>query len=262
MNLSKIFKDIGGFLRRNAPEIMIGSGIAGMLSATIITIPATVKATKRVESEKRRLGRELTKKEIFLLTWKFYILPFATAAGGTALTIGGAVKGHEKNVALTAAVTSLETAAKNYKETVVEEIGEKKAEQIEQKLQEKEIKQLPSSPEQAGIVATGYGTTLFKIDRAYFRSTLERVKSNFLQFSSDFIAQEYMSKNDMISHITDYSVERVPDDNILGWNHSRTKAFELDDLVFRYYDTPWNEIVCVIDICDQKRPYVNYDKYG
>ena len=262
MDLSKIFRSIRGYVHRNAAEIMIGSGIAGMLSATIITVPATVKATKLVESEKRRLGRDLTKKEIFLLTWKFYVLPLTTAAGGTALTIGGAAKYRENNALLTTVVTSLETAAQNYKETVVEEVGEKKAEQIEQKVQEKEIRQLPSSPDQVGIVNTGYGTTLFKIDRAYFRSTLEQVKSNFLQFSSDFIAQEYLSKNDLISHITDYSVERIPDDNYLGWNRSKTKPFELDDLVLRYYDTPWNEVCCVISICDSKRPYAKYDQFG
>lgn len=262
MDFTKIFRSIGGFLHRNAPELMIGSGIAGMLSATVITIPATVKATKLVESEKRRLGRDLTKKEIVRLTWKFYILPFATAAGGTALTIGAAAKYRESNAALTAMVTSLETAAQNYKEAVVDEIGEKREEKIEQKLQEKEIKQLPSSPDQVGIAESGYGTTLFKIGRAYFRSTLERVKSNFLLFSSDLIAQSYLSYNDFISHVTDYAVERLPNDELIGWNNSKTKTFELDDLVYRYYDTPWNEVVCVIDICDAKRPYVNYDKYG
>lgn len=261
MDFSKIFSSVRGFLRRNAPELMIGSGIAGMLSATVITVPATVKATKLVLAEEQRLRRKLTKKEIFLLTWKFYILPFASAAGGTALTIGGVSKYRENNAALTAVVTSLETAAQNYKEVVAEEVGEKKAEQIEQKVQEKEIKQLPSSPDQVGIVESGYGTTLFKIGRAYFRSNLERVKSNFLRFSSDFIAQETQSKNDFISQISDFAVERDPDDEALGWSRQRTKVFELDDLVFRYYDTPWNEVVCVIDICPQKRPYVNFDKY-
>lgn len=262
MDLSKIFRSFRGFLHRNAPELMIGSGIAGLLSATIITVPATVKATKLVEAEKRRLGRDLTKKEIFLLTWKFYILPFTTAAGGTALTIGAAAKYRENNAALTAVVTSLETAAQNYKEAVVDEVGEKRAEKIEQANQEREIKELPSSPDQVGIVNTGYGSTLFKVGRAYFRSTLERVKSNFLQFSSDFMAQEYVSKNDFITTISDYSVDRIPDDNILGWNIAKTKRFDLDDLVYRYYEAPWNEVICVIDICDAKRPYANYDKFG
>ncbi len=261
MDFSKIFRSFRGFLHRNAPELMIGSGIAGLLSATIITVPATIKATKLVEAEKRRLGRDLTKKEIFLLTWKFYIIPFASAAGGTALTIGAAAKYRENNAALAAVVTSLETAASTYKETVEEVVGEKKAEQIEQKLQEKEIRQLPSSPDQIGIVDTGYGATLFKVGRAYFRSTMERVKSNFLQFCSDFMAQESLNNNDFISAVSDYGVERIPSDNLIGWNIAKTKRFELDDLVCRYHETPWNEVVCVIDICDAKRPYANYDKF-
>ena len=262
MDLTKIFRSFGTFLRRNAPEVMIGSGIAGLLSATVITIPATVKATKLVESEKRRLDRELSKKEIFALTWKFYILPFATAAGGTALTIGAAAKYRENNAALTAVVTSLETAASSYKETVEEVVGEKKAELIEQKNQEKEINRLPSSPDQLGIVDTGYGTTLFKIDRAYFRSTMERVNDQFNQFSADFNGQTYLSKNDFIYAISDGAVERTKDDNKLGWNISKTGRFHLKDLVKRYYETPWGEVVCALDICQDKRPYINYDQFG
>lgn len=261
MDLSKIVLTAKNFFRRNGPELMIGSGIAGMLSATFMTIPATVKATKLVEAEKRRLNRDLTKKEVFLLTWKFYILPFAAAAGGTALTIGGAAKYRENNAALTAVVTSLETAAQNYKEVVAEEVGEKKAEQIEQKLQEKEIENLPSSPDQLGIVDSGYGSTLFKLGRAYFRSNMERVSSNFLRFSSDFIAQETQSYNDFFTTVSDGAVERRPEDDLLGWNRDKTKVFELDDLRKRYYTAPWNEVVCSLDICSQKRPYVNYDKY-
>ena len=254
--------DIKNFFKRNQPEILVGLGIAGMLTSTITAMPATIKATKLVEAEKRRLGRQLTKREIFRLVWKFYVLPFSSAAGGIASTIVGVAKYRQNNAALTAVIGSLETAAQTYKNAVIEEVGEKKAEAIEERIAEKEIKELPSSPEQVGILNTGYGTTLFKINRAYFRSTVERVKSNFLRFSSDMISQNYMSKNDLISYITDFEVEKEPDDNLLGWNISKSGAFDLDDLVFRYFETPWNEIVCVIDLIDAKRPYIDYDKFG
>ena len=64
--------------------------------------------------------------------------------------------------------------------------------------------------------------------------------------------------------ISEEEIAEVVDTLRSGWitTGPKTKRFELDDLVYRYYEAPWNEVVCVIDICDVKRPYANYDKFG
>ena len=62
VNLSKVFKNVQTSIAKHSPEILIGMGVAGMISTTVMAVKATPKAMKLMEEKEKDSG-SLTKKE-------------------------------------------------------------------------------------------------------------------------------------------------------------------------------------------------------
>ena len=59
MDISKILNSSKKKLADNAPEILIGVGLAGMLTSTIMAVKATPKAMEIIKEEEEYLNRDL-----------------------------------------------------------------------------------------------------------------------------------------------------------------------------------------------------------
>ena len=70
MDISKLINSSKKKLTDNAPEILIGFGLAGMLTSTIMAVKATPKAMDIIKEEEDYLNRDLTKAEKVKLAWK------------------------------------------------------------------------------------------------------------------------------------------------------------------------------------------------
>ena len=125
----KTFKVAGKALQAKAkaklPEILIGLGIGGAISATALGIAGTIKAVPLVEKEKAirkenaKPGEEpmpLTKIDIVKITWKCYVPMAATSAISTALLIMSSKESAKRNTALATAYKLSETALTEYKD--------------------------------------------------------------------------------------------------------------------------------------------------
>lgn len=58
-NLTKVFNSMKIATVKHSPEILMGIGITGMVTTTVMAVRATPKALVLIENEKRRLNREL-----------------------------------------------------------------------------------------------------------------------------------------------------------------------------------------------------------
>lgn len=73
MDISKLLNSSKKKLTDNAPEILIGVGLAGMLTSTVMAVKATPKAMEIIKEEEEYLNRDLSKIEKAKLVWKPYI---------------------------------------------------------------------------------------------------------------------------------------------------------------------------------------------
>mgnify|MGYP001151712592 CR=1 FL=1 len=126
-NLTAAAKSIKGVLERHAPEILTGIGVAGMGTTTILAVKATPKACLLVNDRKDELEVEkLPATELVKTTWKCYIPAAVTCGASIACLVGASSVNFKRNAALATAYKLSEAALSEYKDAVIETIGEKK----------------------------------------------------------------------------------------------------------------------------------------
>lgn len=140
-NLSKAVKKVQMEMAKRSPEILTGIGIAGMITTTVLAVKATPKAIRMLEVE-RDLKKgasdwnediSLTPIEAVKATWKCYIPAVVTGTISIACLIGAGSVHTRRTAALATAYKLSETALSEYKEKVIETIGEKKSKSLKKK---------------------------------------------------------------------------------------------------------------------------------
>ena len=87
--VTKMFKDIRKGLSEHSPEILMGIGIAGMITTTVLAVKATPKALERIEEKKEEEQKdELTVLETVKATWKVYVPAVVTGMAAVSCLIG------------------------------------------------------------------------------------------------------------------------------------------------------------------------------
>lgn len=203
--LAKFAHDVRLSLSRHAPEILMGMGITGMVTTTILAVKATPKALMLIEDKKDELDTDtLTPIETVKATWKCYIPAAITGATSVACLIGSASVSARRHAALATAYKISETAFSEYKEKVVETIGEKKEKTVRDKVAEKQIDDHPVS--RTEVFVTGKGQTLFfePLSSRYFYSDLEKINRAINKLNNDINIDPFddgVTVNDFYSEI-------------------------------------------------------------
>lgn len=215
-NLSRMFKSTQHLLKKHSPEILTGIGIAGMITTTILAVRATPKALDLISREEYEEQRDLTVMETVKVAWKPYIPAAITGALSTACLVGASSVNLKRNAALAAAYTLSDTAFREYKEKVVETIGEKKERDVQDKVAEKQIKEHPVSNE---VVVTGKGPSLClePLSMRYFNTDYNTVITAKNNINSQILSGlgGHATINDFYDEL-DWPHTDVGDD--LGWD--------------------------------------------
>lgn len=217
-NLATIVASTRQFVSRRSPEILTGIGIAGMISTTVLAVKETPKAMELIEAKKREEWLdELSPVEMVKVAWKPYIPAIVTCVTSTACLIGASSVSAKRNAALATAYKLSETALAEYREKVIETIGEKKERTVRDKVAEERVKKNPVSKNE--VIITGNGKTLCfdPISGRYFMCSIETIKraENTLNKQMLHDISGYVSLNEFYDEIgLDHT--SVGDD--LGWN--------------------------------------------
>ena len=174
--LSKAFRDVKLSLTKHSPEILIGMGITGMLTTTVLAVKATPKAISLIEQKKRELDVDkLTPVETVKTTWKCYIPAAISGTAAIACIIGSNSVHAKRYSALATAYKISETAFTEYRDKVVETIGEKKERTVRDKVSKELVNGNPVH--KTDIIVTGKGNTLCfdPLSHRYFYSDLEKI---------------------------------------------------------------------------------------
>ena len=217
-NLATIAKDIRKFASKRSPEILTGIGIAGMITTTILAVRATPKALELIEEQKEEESvDELSSFEVVKVAWKPYIPALVTCVASTACLIGASSVNTKRNAALATAYKLSETALSEYRDKVVETIGEKKERIVRDKVAEERVKKNPVSKNE--VIITGNGKTLCfdPISGRYFMCSIETIKKaeNTLNKQMLHDISGYVSLNEFYDEL---GLDHTSVGNDLGWN--------------------------------------------
>ena len=225
--VSKLINRTKIWTQKHSPEILTGIGVTGMITTTALAIKATPRALELIALEKEELKvEELTPVETIKATWKCYIPAMVLCAASTSCIIGANSVNSRRNAALAAAYKLSETAFTEYREKVVDTIGEKKETSVKDAIAKKKVEQKPAAKQE--IVLTGKGNTLCfdSISGRYFRSDIDKLKTAENELNKRMIQREnYISLSQFYEEIGLTSTS-ISDE--IGWNVDK----ELIDLYF------------------------------
>lgn len=219
MNLSKLTKNVSVVMKKHSPEILTGIGVAGLLATTVMAVKATPKALKICEG--LRLDRvneyqeEPTKVEYVKAAWRCYIPAAVTGVMSVACIIGASSVNVKRNAALATAYTLSETALKEYKDKVIETIGEKKEEAIRDAIAKDKVEQNPVTNNEVIITSKGNTLCLDAISGRYFRSDIEQIRRVENEVNRQILNEGYVTLNDFYYGLGLDSI-RIGDE--IGWN--------------------------------------------
>ena len=202
--------------KKHSPEILIGVGIAGMITTTVLAVRATPKAIKLMEEEKKRKKvNKLKPMQVVKVTWKCYIPAVATGALSVTCIIGANSIHLRRNAVLATAYSLSESALKTYQAKVIETIGENKEKKIHDEIAKDYIRNHP--PRDQEIIVTGNGMTRCydpHSDR-YFWGDIDKIRKLEIQLNKELLTCMYISLSDYYDGI---GLNHTRDSDDLGWN--------------------------------------------
>ncbi|MBQ8135452.1 MAG: hypothetical protein IJ192_13790 [Clostridia bacterium] len=215
-SLSGILKSVQMAMKKHSPEILTGIGIAGMITTTVMAVKATPKALILIEEKKSTEKlEELPSVEIVKTAWFCYIPTAITGVLSIACLVGASSVNLKRNAALATAYTLSETALKEYKDKVVEVIGEKKAETVKDAIAKDKIEKDPVSAKE--IIITEHGNTLCYdvLSGRYFKSDIDKLKKIENELNRKMLSETYITLNEFYSEM---GLNEIKLGNELGWN--------------------------------------------
>ena len=234
LNVTKYAKTLKRFAKKKSPEILTGLGIAGMITTTVLAVKATPKALQLIDEEKLNKCIEhaetndeeagiipkvekLTPVETIKVAWKPYIPAGLLGMASIACLIGANSVHARRHAALYSAYKLSETALSEYREKVVETIGEKKEKAVREKVAKDKVDNSTASRSEVTIVGTGEVLFYEPISDRYFMSTIETIRRiiNDMNYAMSYGSEMYVSLSQVYDEL---GLKHTSISDDIGWN--------------------------------------------
>ena len=233
-SILKFFNTVKAGTIKHSPEILTGVGIAGMITTTVLAVKATPKALRLIDDKKMEVFDNLDPKdvpgnntdytdvsltpiEVVKTAWKPYIPSVVTGVASITCLIGASSVNAKRNAALATAYELSKTALIEYKEKVIETVGEKKEEVIREKVAQKKVDEKPVTNSE--VIVAGSGEVLFlePASMRYFKSDLETIRGIINDLNERMITgmEGYISLTDFYNEI---GLSHTSTSDYMGWN--------------------------------------------
>lgn len=249
-----VTKKIVEFGVRNSTTILTVCAVGGVVGTAVATGEAVIKARdsikahemdEELKTERIEMGengkikdhkvyyRDRTKWEKVKLTWRYFVFPFTLGGTTIACIVGAHHIDNKQKLALAAAYSMSEEAAKEFRDKVVETIGEKKVEKIDNAITQDKITANPV-PSEEYVVHTPYGEQLMYDEWSgrYFRAGQNEVDKKVNMLNKRMINKQCHScVNDLYELL---GVPEIPIGEEFGWHYD---DYEGPDVTVHYYPT-------------------------
>lgn len=201
---------------KHSPEILTGLGISGMITSTVLAVKATPKACQLIEAKKKEEHIDkLCTMDVVKTTWKCYIPTVLTGTTSIICLIAANSVNARRNAALATAYKLSETALVEYRDKVIETIGEKKEQTVRDKVAEERVKNNPVSKTEVFITEKGNTLCYDTISGRYFKSDMDKLKRAENELNKRMFSELYISLNEFYEELG-LSHTMVGDQ--IGWN--------------------------------------------
>jgi hypothetical protein len=220
MDISSILRLTGKRITENSPTILASTAVAGVVGTAVLAAKGGMKAAPVLEEryQETRLS-EFNKREQFIdsvkTVWKFYI-PAAISGGATiAAIVSGNHISARRNAALLSLYTISETAFQQYKDKVVETIGDRKEQKVRDEIAQEQVAANPASNGQVFITGKGVNPCYESWTGRYFESDMESLRRAENSLNKLILDNMYASLNDFFELI---GLPRTSYGEEVGWN--------------------------------------------
>lgn len=249
-----VFKSAKMFMSKHSPEILIGLGITGMITTTVLAVRATPRALALIEQKKQEEHKDkLTPAETIKTAWKCYIPAGVTCATSVACLIGANSAHMKRNAALATAYKISETAFTEYREKMIETIGEKKEQTVREKIDHDRVEKQPVSKNE--VVVTKRGNTLCfdPLSGRYFESDIDQIKKAENNVNKQMLHDTfgYATVNEFYDEL---GLDRTDVGDIIGWNVHKLIDIHISSKVAD------DGRPCIV-VGHNNRPVYDYDRF-
>lgn len=217
--IALLLKGMRTAIAKHSPEILTGIGVTGIFATAIFAGSDTIKAKEIIDKEKeKRKVEKLPVKETVKLTWKCYIRTAISGVTSAACIIGASKINHKRNAALAAAYSLSEMTLRDYKSKVIETVGEKKEQAIEDKVAQEKISRVPKDSNEVYFTNKGDTLCFDSVSGRYFKHDIEKLRKIENDLNKRLRDEMYISLNEFYYEIGLPSI-KIGDD--IGWNIDR-----------------------------------------
>lgn len=218
MHISRLLKKAELVLQDNSPSILTALGISGVLTTAYLSFSAGVK----VERE-RPCSNNFTKKEWLEKNWR-KLVPVGVSSVLTAGCILGASKASSRRTAaITAAYSISEKAFAEYKDAIVEELGERKEKAVRDKIAQNHVDQAPPSSQ---VIIGGSGPVICREEFTgrYFNSDIETLRKAVNEINAQLNRDDWAYLSDFYDRI---GLASTSHSYYIGWKSGKLLELEV-----------------------------------
>lgn len=197
MDFKKMRNTVVKSISDKSPEILIGFGLAGMLTSTVMAVKATPKALDILEQE----DRELSKIDKVKLTWKCYAPAAVGYCVSAACIIGANSVNSKRNAVLAGAYKLSESALLEYRDKVVEVLGEEKEKEIRDAVAKDRIDKDVNRTNEVVIIGKGETLCYDMISGRYFKSDMDTIQRVRTELSHRLMQETVVSLNEFYTEL-------------------------------------------------------------
>jgi hypothetical protein len=231
MNFGAIFARAQKVTADNAPAILTGLGVTGLITTAVLTGQATFKAAEVLQNERERLAEErsvvtFTSEEVesildarakIELCWKYYVPAVGTAAFAITCIIAANRIQTRRAAALASAYSISQELFKEYKGKVLEKLGDKEEKEITAAVAQNRADK--AEFKQAEVVVINNQALCFDTYTGrYFTSDIETIRGAVNDIN-------YQINNNYFASLSDFyfmiGLDAVKESDDLGWNADR-----------------------------------------
>ena len=201
------------YVKHNAPSILTGLGVLGVVGTTITAVHATPKAIKLIQEENKKklseTGSTLDILEKVIIVTPIYLPSILLGIGTITCILGANHINKERQALLTSAYAYLNTSFNEYKTKVNELYGEGASDRVEQIIAQERL------AEYDRIYLVDRKLFYDKISKRYFESTIFDLQAAIYRLNEIYAVEGEVSINQFYKLL---DLEPTEYGDAIGWN--------------------------------------------
>jgi hypothetical protein len=226
LNVHAVVRKAGRLITDNSPVVLTVIAVTGTVTTAYLVGKATFKAAEIIQERNEKLDVHdlwMPTKEKVELVWKLYV-PAAVSGLLTISAIVGSNRiGARRAAAVATAFVLSERAFEEYKEKVVEKLGERKEQSVRDELAQDRVNRNPLGTTELAMLGAGSVICYEAFTGRYFLSDMETLRKAENDINALVIADNFACLSDLYQLI---GLEPTSQSDDIGWNTDKLLKLE------------------------------------